>query len=130
MKLCRWRERIFVINHIDRTLQEIGGRTHRLPQKATPDNIFPWGEDLVVTAHDSNALFIIGFNPEKGEFELLHREEYPYGDVSFDTNNVSFYVRGQFGDALFGITRGETDVDGRLWITDFLSGRLYILTRD
>ena len=130
LKLCRWKDRIFVINHIDRSVQEIGGKTYKLQQKAAPDNIFPWGEDLVVTAHDSNALYIIGFYPEKGKLELLRREVYPYGDTSFDTRNVSFYVRGQFGDALFGITRGETDVDGRLWITDFLSGKLFILTRD
>ena len=130
LKLCRWRDRIFVINHIDRSVQEIGGKSYKLPQKATPDNIFPWGDDLVVTAHASNALFIIRFYPEKGKFELLRREVYPYGDTSFDTSNVSFYVRGQFGDALFDITRGETDSDGRLWITDFLSGKLFILIRE
>jgi DNA-binding beta-propeller fold protein YncE len=129
-KLCRIGDSIFVINHVDRSVQEIGGKTYELPQKATPDNIFPWGEDLVVTAHASNTLLIIGFDPEKGGFELLREEVYPYGDVSFDTNNVSFYVRGQYGDALFEITRGETDSDGRLWITDFLSGKLFILTRD
>jgi hypothetical protein len=39
-------------------------------------------------------------------------------------------VRGQFGDALFEITRGKTDADGRLWITDFLSGKLFILIRE
>ena len=129
LRLCRWRNKIFVINHIGRSLQEIGGKTYELPQKASPDNIFPWGDDLVVTAHTSSALFITRFYPERGEFELLRREAYPYGDVSFDTNNVSFYIRGQFGDALFEITRGKTDADGRLWITDFLSGKLFIISK-
>ncbi len=129
LRLCRWKDRIFVINHMDRSVQEIGGKTYELPQKGTPDNIFKWGDELVITAHTQANLFIIGFDPEKGRFELLHSEAYPYGDVSYDTNNVSFYVRGQFGDALFDVTRGKTDSAGRLWITDFLSGKLLILSR-
>jgi hypothetical protein len=129
LRLCRWKDRIYFINHMDRSVQEIGGKIHELRQDATPDNIFAWGDRLVVTAHSPNALFILGFDPEKGSFELLRREAYPYGDVSFDTNNVSFYIRGQFGDALFEITRGATASDGRLWITDFLSGKLFIISR-
>ena len=129
MKLCRSGDRVFVINHMDRSVQEIGGKTHKLPQKATPDNIFSWGDDLVITAHDASTLFIFAFDPQRERFEQLSKESYPYGDVSFDTNNISFYVRGQFGDALFEITRGETDSAGRLWITDFLSGKLFILSR-
>ncbi|MFQ6618798.1 MAG: hypothetical protein ACE5QV_08940, partial [Fidelibacterota bacterium] len=37
---------------------------------------------------------------------------------------------GQFGDALFAITRGRVDAGGRLWVTDFLSGKLFILEAD
>jgi DNA-binding beta-propeller fold protein YncE len=129
LRLCRSGDRLFVINHVDRSLQEIGGKTYRLKEEATPDNIFPWGDDLVVTAHSENALFIILFDPAEGSFDTLRKEAYPYGDASFDTNNVSFYVRGQFGDAVFDITKGRTDGAGRLWITDFLSGKLFILKR-
>jgi hypothetical protein len=41
---------------------------------------------------------------------------------------VSFYVPGQFGDALFSITRAQTDGSGRLWISDFLSGRVFVIS--
>jgi hypothetical protein len=58
---------------------------------------------------------------------LLHQANYPYGDTRFDTRNVSFYLNGQFGDAIFSITQGKTDQEGRLWITDFLSGKLFII---
>jgi hypothetical protein len=37
-------------------------------------------------------------------------------------------MRGQFGDALFALTQGKEMSDGSLWITDFLSGRLFILS--
>ncbi|UCE17685.1 MAG: hypothetical protein JSV84_12480 [Gemmatimonadota bacterium] len=52
---------------------------------------------------------------------------YTYGDTIFDSGNVSFYVRGQYGDAVFFITQGQVDSEGRLWITDFLSGKLFLI---
>jgi hypothetical protein len=70
---------------------------------------------------------ILEFDPKMGSIKTAHRQEYPYGDVRFDTPNVSFYVKGQFGDAVFEITRGRTDKEDRLWITDFLAGKLYIV---
>ena len=43
---------------------------------------------------------------------------------------VSIEDRGfQFGDAVYSITNGRTAADGRLWIADFLSGRLMIFER-
>jgi hypothetical protein len=83
----------------------------------------------VLTSHSENALFVVEFDPQTGSFSLLHKQEYPYGDTRFDTANVSFYVRGQFGDAVFYITEAKTDKEGRLWLTDFLSGKLFILER-
>ena len=66
----------------------------------------------------------------KHDFELLHREDYPFGDTGMDTGNVSFYVRGQFGDALFDLSRSIVDMEGRLWISDFLSGRILIISNE
>ena len=82
----------------------------------------------MITSHGSDRLHITSFDPGSGNFEVLHTFEYPYGDARFDSGNVSFYLRGQFGDALFSITRGKTDKAGRLWISDFLSGRVFILS--
>ena len=84
----------------------------------------------MITSHSSDTLQVTGFDPGSGTFEVLHTFEYPYGDTRFDSGNVSFYLRGQFGDALFSITRGKADSSGRLWISDFLSGRVFILSRN
>jgi DNA-binding beta-propeller fold protein YncE len=127
LKLCSLNGRIFVVNHLEGSLQEIGGGTYTLPGGGRPDNIFPWKDRIVVTSHSSESLFIEAFDPVSQSFELLHREDYPFGETGFDTANVSFYVRGQYGDALFELTRGVTDRSGRLWITDFLSGKLFML---
>jgi hypothetical protein len=81
----------------------------------------------VVTAHGPNTLTFARFDPRRGIFSRLHRIEYPYGETGFDSANVSFYVRGQFGDAVFDLCRAVTDTAGRLWVTDFLSGKVFIL---
>ena len=57
----------------------------------------------------------------------LHLFEYPYGETDFDSRNTAFYMPGQFGDALFEITRIQADYAGRIWVSDFLSGKLFIL---
>jgi hypothetical protein len=121
-----------VINHGGNSLQVVKGRgkTYRLPYDGMPDNCFAWNDDIVITSHGEKSLYIARFDPEREEFSLLHEEKYPYGDTRFDSRNVSFYVRGQFGDGLFEITKGKTDRDGRLWVTDFLSGKLFILAAE
>jgi YVTN family beta-propeller protein len=127
--LCAVGEDVYVVTHGGNTLEKLTGeRTSlRLPHGGTPDNVFPWGDRVVVTSHAPDALYVTGFDPRTREFSLLHREAYPYGDTRFDTGNAAFYLRGQFGDALFSITEGKTDGNGRLWITDFLSGKAFIL---
>jgi DNA-binding beta-propeller fold protein YncE len=129
LKLCRCGDRIYVINHASNSLQEAKekGKVYRLPYEGLPDNLFAWNGSVVITSHSSTALSIIRFEPDTEKFTLLHRQNYPYGDTRFDSGNVSFYMRGQFGDALFSITSGKTDGSGRLWVSDFLSGRLFIL---
>ncbi|MBW2261771.1 MAG: hypothetical protein JRG91_07340 [Deltaproteobacteria bacterium] len=120
---------VYVINHAGQTLQQVGGSgtTYDLPHHGLPDNLFTWNDTLVVTSHDPETLIIEAFDPGKGSFSRLHEESYPYGDTRFDSINVSFYLTGQFGDAVMSITQGREDTDGRLWVTDFLSGRLVIL---
>ncbi len=128
LKLCACAGKIYAINHSGNSLIEVGGNSRNLPTEGLPDNIFEWNGKLVITSHNSDRLDITSFDPGSGAFEILHTVEYPYGDTSFDSRNVSFYLSGQFGDALFSITRGKIDSSGRLWISDFLSGRVFILS--
>jgi len=129
LKLCRCKGEMFVINHAENSLQAVkeNGKTYRIPFEGLPDNLFVWGDRLVITSHGARALSVIQFDPGTERFTLLHRQEYPYGDTRFDSGNVSFYVRGQFGDAVFSITNARVAGDGSLWITDFLSGKALIL---
>jgi DNA-binding beta-propeller fold protein YncE len=129
LRLCRAGGSVFVLNHTGNTLQEIGGkgRTYKLPKKGLPDNVFEWRDKAVITSHAPDRLYIIQFDPETGKLATLHEHAYPYGDTSYDTRNVSFYVRGQYGDAVFATTRSQADSEGRLWVSDFLSGKLFIL---
>ena len=129
LKLCRFNGELFVINHADNSLQELkeNGKIHRIPFEGLPDNLFVWGDRLVIISHGRAALGIIQFDPGTGKFTLLHRQEFPYGDTRFDSRNVSFYIRGQFGDAVFSIAKEKIASDGSLWIADFLSGRVLIL---
>ncbi len=71
---------------------------------------------------------IILYKPETGKFNLLHREAYPFVDTTISTNNSAFYVRGQFADGVFSINRIIEDKYGTVWVSDYLSGKLFVLT--
>ena len=127
LKLARQGDRVFVLNHLGASLQEVGGegRIYPLPLEGTADILLPFGESLVVTAHSEEELTVLLFDPVDGTFETLHTDAYPYGETGFDTHNAAFYMGGQFGDAVFALTRGIVDARGRLWLADLLSGRVY-----
>jgi YVTN family beta-propeller protein len=129
LKLARRSDGIYVINHLDNTLQRIGnqGGTVELPDAGHPDNLLIWKDRLVVITHSPKSLFINQFDPRTGKFERLHRQHYPFGETRFDSGNVSFYLNGQFGDVVFSLCQGRVGRGGRLWITDFLAGKLYII---
>jgi len=130
LKLCAFGGTVYAIDHAGNSLVEVGEPSRGIPAEGRPDNIFVWNGRLVITSHSSDRLQVTSFDPGSGTFEVLHTFEYPYGDTRFDSVNVSFYLRGQFGDALYSITRGKADSSGRLWISDFLSGRVFILSRN
>ena len=119
----------YVINHGDNTLSELGpqGRLHRIPFPGRPDQIAGHDGLLLITSHSPGELFIISFDPRSKKFSLLHREKYPFGETGFGGNNSSFFVRGQFGDCLYDLSKIRTDALGRIWVSDFLSGKLFIL---
>jgi DNA-binding beta-propeller fold protein YncE len=121
---------LYVINHDDNSLQVFGKEpgTYPLPCPGRPDAIFDAGGSLIITAHSPEALNILSFSPASKSFETIHRQMYPYGETTVDTDNSSFYLRGQFGDGIFEINQIKQDRKGRLWITDFLSGKLFIVS--
>jgi hypothetical protein len=55
------------------------------------------------------------------------KNEYPYGEVSFNQNNASFANPAQWGDGIYRLNEFSLDSRGRLWVTDYLSGKLWIL---
>ncbi|MEJ2582533.1 MAG: hypothetical protein P8127_13005 [Acidobacteriota bacterium] len=128
LKLHAFADKVYAIDHAGNAVIEVGGKTWTLPNDRRPDNIFEWHDRLVITSHGPEDFAVTAFDPRSGVFEVLHTFEYPYGDTRFDTGNVSFYMRGQFGDAIFSITRARTDASGRLWISDLLSGRVFIIS--
>ena len=82
---------------------------------------------LLITSHSADELRIMAFDLKTRKFSLLHRENYPFGETGFDGNNSSFFVRGQFGDCLYDLCKIRTDGAGRIWVSDFLSGKLFII---
>ncbi len=129
LKLRALEGEVWVVNHVGRSIQRVaaGSKPIRLPGEALPDNAFAWNGRLIVTAHSPRALEIFAFDPGTERFALVHRASYPYGDTRFDSANAAFYIRGQFGDAVFSLARGIVTRDGRLWIADLLSGKLFVL---
>ena len=132
LRMCVSGGRVFLICHIDGTVQRLGPEAVRkkIPFEGRPDNIFDWDGLPVISAHSSDEFRLIAYDPESDRFSTVFKYKYPYGDTSYDTDNVSFYVRGQFGDAIFDITKAAVGTDGDLRVIDFLSGKMFILERD
>ena len=82
---------------------------------------------MIITVHNPRELKVIEFDPATEKFTTMHTFKYPYGEVGYDTNNNSFYLSGQFGDGIYELNKIKTDSQGRIWITDFLSGRLFMI---
>jgi DNA-binding beta-propeller fold protein YncE len=120
----------YVINHGDNTLSELGPapKKYKIPFPGHPDQIASHDGSLLITSHAPGDLYIISFDPQSGKFSLLHRENYPFAETGFNGNNSSFFVRGQFGDCLYDLCKIRADVHQRIWVSDFLSGKLFILT--
>jgi hypothetical protein len=119
----------YVINHGDNTLSELGQtqRVHKIPFPGKPDQVVCHENLLLITSHSSEELLILTFDLKTKKITLLHREKYPFGETSFAGNNSSFFVRGQFGDCLYDLCKIKTDAAKRIWVSDFLSGKLFII---
>jgi YVTN family beta-propeller protein len=130
-KLAASEKNVYVINHNDNTLQVTGIQSNSLsiPFNGKPANIYLKGNSLFLTGHSADSFYIYAFFTREHRFLLLHQEKYPYGESTIDTNNSAFYMRGQFADSIFEINRIKEDAQGRIWITDYLSGSLFILSK-
>ncbi len=118
---------VWVLNHGEPVLRELGGRAWKIPARGRPDNLAAVDGRLWVTVHDRDRLTVLTFDPASGTFATVLEERYPYGDTSFAAANAAFFMRGQFGDGLYDIGKIRGDGRGRIWISDFLSGRLFIV---
>jgi hypothetical protein len=131
LRLCQIGGNTWVLDHVSNAVQQIGGTGTRWPLEIPghADDLYAWGDDLVVIAHAPDKLTVTLLNPATGETSLALEHAYPFGDTRFDTPNSAFYMSGQYGDAVFHLTRGEVAADGALYLADFLSGQVFILTR-
>jgi len=130
LRLCPTGSGVLAVEHLGNAVTEIGGRerTWRIPFQGKPDNIFLWKGDAVISSRSSSEFRLLRFDPDsRRPFRTLLSHRYPYGDTSYDTDNSSFYMRGQFGDAVFDLSRSAVDSKGRLMVTDFLSGKVFVL---
>ena len=121
----------FVLNHGDNTLSEFGikSRVYKIPGSGYPDNMIGHENSLLLTSHNAHELFVMAFDLQTKSFSILHQERYPFGETAFNGNNSSFFLRGQFGDCLYELNKIKVDQAGRVWVSDFLSGKLFIITR-
>lgn len=129
LKLAALGDKVFVLNHLDNTLQEVrpGAAPVAIPFPGLPDNLIADSGRLLIASHSSGEVAVLAFDPETRVFLELLRAAYPFGETRFDTANTAFYQRGQFGDARFEITGLRTDSAGRLWVADYLAGKVFIV---
>ena len=131
LRLALTDEGVLVMNHGDSTLRILGEneRTFKIPYPGQPDQMAIVDGGAVLTTHTSDALRVVAFDLAEKQFSLIHMHEYPFGETTFDTDNTAFYMRGQFADNIFTLNRIVEDSDGRIWISDYLAGKLFIIEK-
>jgi len=117
----------------DRTLRLLHrtparNRTVPIAAKGSPTGIFNLDGRIWITLHSANMLRLLRLNDHEKGFETVMEADYPYGRVTADTDNAAFFVRGQYGDCRYALSHMCRDKDGRVYLTDFLSGRLWIVS--
>lgn len=131
-KLALLGNSLYSINHNGRALQVFNKKgkteTYVLPHPGKPGNLFVARDGLIITSHTDSSLYIDHFDAAKNIIGTIHKSDYPYGETTVDTDNSAFYLRGQFADGIFELNQIKQDKKGRLWITDYLSGRLFIIS--
>ncbi len=129
LKVISDKKNLWVLNHSSHSVQSIGGqnKTYSIPDGLFPDNFELFGKKLYITTHKKDQFRLFVLETETGKLSEQHRFDYPYGDTSFDKSNTAFYLRGQFGDSIYEISKIKKGNDGKIWVTDLLSGKLLII---
>jgi YVTN family beta-propeller protein len=132
LKVACLQGKSYVIHHLDNTLVEIGAAPSAwpLPARGYVDQVLAWDSRLLLTVHSSDRLTVLLFDPATKTFQVVLEQSYPFGDTSFATTNSSFYMTGQYGDVVYSLNQGKVDRKGRLWLTDFLSGKVYLISKN
>jgi YVTN family beta-propeller protein len=132
LRLCKLNDKIFVLNSGTNEIMQVqhpeinrSPFCFKLPVKAMPDNIFVWNDKLVISSFDNDNIYLHSFDPETKIFEKILNQKYPYGEIAYESGNAAFYVKGVFSDIVFSLTKAKVDINGTLWLTDFLAGKLY-----
>ena len=123
---------LFVLCQGDRTLWNIPGspgppRVLRLGAAGVPTGLFVLKGRIWITLHDSGGLRLLRLDPEQKGFRTVLTAGYPYGKVTADQDNAAFFMRGQYGDCRYELCHMCVDQSGRIYLSDFLSGRLWII---
>ena len=129
------RKEAFVLNHLDSTLSMLGFKDNALQLKKTvqipggykPGNIFLADGNLYISGHKSDRFVLYRFSPVTERLTAILTHSYSYGEVSFDQSNTAFANTAQWGDAIYRLNEFALDSKGRLWVTDYLSGKLWII---
>lgn len=131
IKLCKFDNNIFCLNHLDNSISELGisGKNYKISTDGYPDNLFEWNGRIIITTYNKASMNIIEFNPSNKSFNTIYVNSYPYGDTRFDRANSAFYLNGQYGDAIYSLSKFKIDIQGNLWISDFLSGKMFIIDK-
>lgn len=128
LRFRRYNDRLYLLCHSGHSLFQIKGtnieKLADLP--SLPCQLLAWRNQLVIATFDKETLYLYRFDPQSRILRLMHLFSYPYGDTRFDSGNVSFYLQGQYGDAVFDLIKGFEDEKGRLWMSDFLAGKVYL----
>lgn len=129
LKVLIHEENLVVLNHLDRNIRITGkiNRTIPVPDGLSPDNMVRFGGTIYFTARDDKTLGIYKMKVTDKALTRIHNFSYPYGETTFDNTNTAFFLRGQFGDSIYELSQIKQARDGKLWITDLLSGRLFIV---
>jgi DNA-binding beta-propeller fold protein YncE len=131
LKVASLQGKSYVIHHLDNTLAELGAAksVRPIPAKGYVDQILAWDSCLLLTVHSSERLTVLLFDPAADTFQVVLEQSYPFGDTSFATTNSSFYMTGQYGDVVYSLNQAKVDRNGRLWLTDFLSGKVFLISK-
>ncbi len=104
-------------------------RGYTLPGRGLPDELALVGGVPWVVCHGPGSLELFRFDPSEETFRKILSFSYPFGETAFDSANASFFMRGRFGDGIFHLSRIRPESPGRVWVSDLLSGRVFLLEK-